>query len=129
MKSTKVPDTVDEYIANFPVSTQKILEELRAAIKRAAPEAVEKISYQMPTFAQEGNLVHFAAHSNHIGFYPAPSGVIAFKNELAGYKYSKGAIQFPLGKQLPLDLITKIVVFRTFENMQLAELKSAKKKK
>jgi uncharacterized protein YdhG (YjbR/CyaY superfamily) len=86
---------IDEYIAGFPESTQKILAELRAAINAAAPEAEEKIRYQMPTFALKGNLVHFAAYKNHIGFYPAPSGIEAFKPELAAYKVTKGPSNSP----------------------------------
>ena len=109
--------TIDEYIAGFPEDIQKILQELRAVIRAAAPEATEKISYQMPTFYLKGNLVHFAVHKAHVGFYPTPSGIEAFKQELSGYIMSKGAVQFPLEKQLPFDLISKIVQFRVAENM------------
>ena len=107
----------------------KKLQEMRATIKAAAPAAQEKISYQMPTFYLNGNLVHFAAHTSHIGFYPAPSGIEAFKRELAGYKNSKGAVQFPINEPLPLDLVTKIVKFRVEENLKIAESKASKKKK
>jgi uncharacterized protein YdhG (YjbR/CyaY superfamily) len=98
------------------------------AIKAAAPDATERISYQMPTFYLEGNLVHFAALKNHIGFYPTPSGVQAFIKETAKYASTKGAIQFPLDKRLPLKLVSKIVKFRVKENLQRAKLKSKKRK-
>jgi uncharacterized protein YdhG (YjbR/CyaY superfamily) len=119
--------SIDTYIATFPAEIQKKLEEVRATIKAAAPEAQEKISYQMPTFYLHGNLVHFAAYKNHLGFYPTPSGIEAFEDELSQYETSKGAIQFPLGKPIPLDLISKIVLFRVAENIQRAEVKSKKK--
>jgi len=120
--------TIDEYIAGFPEDIQKKLQEIRATIKSAAPDAQEKISYQMPTFYLEGNLVHFAAHTSHIGFYPAPSGIEAFKNELAAYKNSKGAVQFPINEPLPLDLIRRITKYRVVENLKRAEEKTIKKK-
>lgn len=120
--------TVDEYIAAFPEETRAILEELRATIKAAAPDAEEKISYQAPTFFLNGNLVHMAAYKTHIGFYPAPSGIEAFKDELAVYKSAKGSVQFPLDKPLPLELISRIVVFRVKENLSKAAPKSARKK-
>ena len=119
--------SIDEYIATFPEETQKILEELRATIKACAPEAEEKISYQMPTFALKGNLVHFAAWKNHIGFYPTPTGTQEFRKELSIYQGAKGSIQFPIDKPLPLDLISKIVRFRVAENLKKAELKSTKR--
>ncbi len=119
--------SIDEYIAAFPEEIRARLEEVRAAIRDAAPEAAERISYQMPTFALHGNLVHFAAHRNHIGFYPAPSGIEAFKDELSGYETSKGAVQFPLSEPIPLDLISRIVRFRVNENVSRAA-KSGKKK-
>jgi uncharacterized protein YdhG (YjbR/CyaY superfamily) len=129
MKSSSTGfSSIDHYITSFPEEIQKILEEVRATIKAAAPEAQEKISYQMPTFYLHGNLVHFAAHKNHIGFYPAPSGVQAFKHELSQYETSKGAIQFPLEKPIPLDLISKIVQYRVAENLKRVETKSGKKK-
>lgn len=120
--------SIDEYIANFPEETQKKLEELRAVIKKAAPDAEEKISYQMPTFFLKGNLVHFAAFKNHIGFYPTPSGIQAFQEELSGYEGAKGSVQFPIDSPLPLKLISRIVKFRVAENLKNAELKSGKKK-
>lgn len=119
--------TVDEYIAAFPVDVQRKLQEMRAAIKAAAPKASEKISYQMPTFFLNGNLVHFAAFKNHIGFYPVPTGIEKFKKELIAYKTSKGAVQFPLDKPLPLALIRRIVKFRVAENLKKAEEESRKK--
>lgn len=120
--------SIDEYIAEFPEDVQQRLEELRGVIKAAAPAATEKISYQMPTFALKGNLVHFAAYKKHIGFYPAPSGIEAFRDELSVYQLSKGAIRFPLDQPLPLDLIEKIVRYRVAENLNRAELKSGNKK-
>jgi len=129
MESNKVGFTsIDEYIATFPEEIQKILEELRATIKAAAPEAEEKISYQMPTFALKGNLVHFAAWKNHIGFYPSSSGTQAFKHELSIYEGAKGSVKFPIDKPLPLDLISKIVKFRVAENLKNAEIRSGKRK-
>jgi len=120
--------SIDEYIAAFPEEIQKILEELRAIIKAAAPEAQEKISYQMPAFALKGNLVYFAAYKKHIGFYPTSSGIQAFKNELSPYEGAKGTVRFPIDKPLPLDLIRKIVKFRVTENLRKAEIKASKKK-
>ena len=109
--------TIDEYIKTFPTNTQSILEKMRQTIKESAPEAVEAISYQMPTFKLNGkNLVHFAAFKNHIGFYPIPSGIEAFKKELSPYKQGKGSVQFPLDKPIPYDLVEKIVKYRVKEN-------------
>lgn len=113
----KTINTIDEYIAGFPHEIQQKLMALRQAVKETAPEAEEKISYQMPTFAQNGNLVHFAAFKNHIGFYPAPSGIENFKEELAIYQTSKGAIQFPISEEIPLGLVREIVKFRLAENL------------
>lgn len=121
-------NSIDAYIATFPEDIQKILEELRATIRAAAPDAEEKISYQMPTFALKGNLVHFAALKNHIGFYPTPSGIQAFKHELSKYKGANGSVQFPIDEPLPLKLISKIVKFRVAENLKNAEMKSSKRK-
>ena len=122
-------NSIDEYIATFPKETQKILEKLRAVIKKVAPDAEEKISYQMPTFFLKGNLVHFAAYKNHIGFYPTPSGIEAFKKELSVYEGAKGSVQFPINKPLPLKLVSKIVKFRVAENMKNAQMKLSEKKK
>ena len=112
MVSNKVT-SIDEYIANCPKGVQKKLKDLRGTIKASAPEATEKISYQMPTFYLKGNLVHFAALKHHIGFYPTPSGMQAFTKETAKYASTKGALQFQLDKPLPLKLIGKIVKFRS----------------
>lgn len=111
-------DSIDAYISKFPPEVQEILNTLRKVIQESAPEAKEKISYQMPTFDLHGNLVHFAAYKNHIGFYPAPSGVDAFKHELSSYKWAKGSIQFPLDKPLPYELVSRIVKFRADENIK-----------
>ena len=110
--------SIDDYISTFPEEIQKLLEELRATIKAAAPEAVEKISYQVPTFDLKGNLVHFAAYKKHIGFYPTPSGIQAFKRELSIYESAKGSVQFPIDKPIPYELIKKIVIFRVKENLK-----------
>jgi uncharacterized protein YdhG (YjbR/CyaY superfamily) len=109
-------ENIDEYIANCPLQFREKLQELRAIIRKGAPGAEEKISYRMPAFFFKGPLVYFAAQKNHIGFYPTPSGVTAFKNDLKEYKTSKGAIQFPIDKPLPHQLILRIVRFRVDEN-------------
>ncbi len=125
MKATK-PKDIDEYIAGFPKDTQKNLEQIRAAIKKAAPGAEETISYAMPTFKLKGRyLVYFAGYKNHIGLYPAPRGNEAFKKDLSVFKGGKGTVQFPLDKPMPLNLITRIVKFRIKENLE----KAAKLKK
>jgi uncharacterized protein YdhG (YjbR/CyaY superfamily) len=111
-KKTDQITTIDEYIAQCPVDVQPVLQKLRTVIKEAAPQALEKISYQMPAFYQNGNLVYFGLHSHHIGFYPTGEGIEAFKDELAGYKTSKGAVQFPLERPIPYDLVTRIVRHR-----------------
>jgi len=121
-KNKSVYKTIDEYIHTFPEPVQKMLLELREVIKKEAPDAQEKISYQMPTFFLNGNLVHFAAYDHHLGFYPTSSGIEAFKSELSVYKNAKGSVQFPIDKPLPFELIKKIVRFRVEEN-------SRKKKK
>jgi len=104
--------TVDEYIKAFPQDIRKILEKVRAVIRSTAPAAVEKISYLMPTYWLNGNLVYFAGYKKHIGFYPAPSAIIAFQKELSPYATSRGAVQFPIVKPMPLALIRKMVAFR-----------------
>jgi len=126
--SNTTPESIEEYISNFPPEVQEILKTLRKVIQESAPDATEKISYQMPTFDLHGNLVHFAAFKNHIGFYPAPSGIEAFKEELSEYKGAKGSIQFPIGKPLPYQLVSKIVKFRVAENIDKAEAKLNKKR-
>jgi len=118
--------TVDEYIASFPEETQVKLQELRSTIRAAAPEAEEKISYQMPTFFLKGNLVYYAAWKKHIGFYAIPSANEAFQDELAAYTVSKGAVQFPLDQPLPVDLVTRMVRFRVAENLARAEARARK---
>jgi len=110
------PRNIDEYIARCPPGVQETLQRIRAAIRAAAPEAEEAMKYQIPTFVLNGNLVHFAAFKKHIGFYPAPSGIAAFKKELSAYEGAKGSVQFPLDKPMPLALITKIVKFRVKES-------------
>ena len=117
--SDEKPKTIDEYIAGFPQGTRVILQQIRATIKAAAPDTGEKIGYGIPTFTFKGtNLVHFAAFKNHIGFYPAPVGTEAFKEELAAYKMGKGSVQFPLDKPMPLELISEIVKFRMKKTAQ-----------
>ena len=118
--------TTDEYIKQFSPEVQELLTKVRNVIKEAVPEATEKISYQMPTYYLHGNLVHFAAYKQHIGFYPTPGGVEAFKDQLTSYKTSKGAIQFPLDQPLPFELISEIAKYRASESRAKAE---AKKKK
>lgn len=127
MQNTQAKN-IDEYIASFPADVRKKLEEMRATIKKAAPEAEETISYAIPTFKLKGNLVHFAAFKNHIGFYPAPKGIEAFKKELSAYEGGKGTVQFPLDKPLPLALISKIVKFRVKDNLDKTKTKTKKSK-
>ena len=122
------PKTIDEYIAACPEDVQEILEKIRATIQAAAPAAKETISYQMPTFTLNGNLVHFAAFKSHIGFYPIPTGIEKFKQELSAYKTGKGSVQFPLDQPMPYDLIRKIVEFRVEENLIKAAVKGKKVK-
>jgi len=113
--------SIDEYTQSFPEHVQAKLKQLRLLIRQITPEAQEKISYQMPTFYLNGNLVHFAAFSKHIGFYPTSSGIANFKSELSKYKSSKGAVQFPIDEPLPLELIKRIVRFRVEENSNKAK--------
>lgn len=113
--------TIDEYIMQFPAELQEKLQSLRRVIRESAPDAVEKMSWQMPTFALHGNLVHFAAHKHHIGFYPGTSGIEAFKDRLTEFKSSKGAVQFPSEKPLPSTLISEIVRFRVVEAIRDAK--------
>jgi uncharacterized protein YdhG (YjbR/CyaY superfamily) len=110
---------VEEYISKFPEDIQKILQQIRAVIKKAAPKSVEVISYGMPAFKMNKVLVYFAAGKNHIGFYPTPNPIKVFSKELEGYTTSKGAIQFPLDKKIPLPLISKITKFRVKEDLEL----------
>ncbi|EJO71553.1 MULTISPECIES: iron chaperone [Leptospira] len=125
MKSKKLNfKNIDEYINLFPEDVQDKLRKLRSTIRKAAPNAEEKISYQMPVFALNGNLVYFAAYKKHIGFYPTSSGIKKFQSELNEYKTSKGAVQFPMDQPLPLRLIAKIVKYRIKENTQTKKSKS-----
>jgi uncharacterized protein YdhG (YjbR/CyaY superfamily) len=117
--------TIDEYVSSFPKDVQDVLETVRKTIKEAAPQAQEKISYQMPAFTLNGNLVYFAAFKNHIGFYGASGAVDAFKNEVAPYANAKGSLRFPLDKPLPVSLIRDIVTFRVKENLE--KVKKGKK--
>jgi uncharacterized protein YdhG (YjbR/CyaY superfamily) len=112
---------IDSYIADYSPFVQKLLKQMRVAIGKAAPKATEKISYGIPTYYLNGNLVHFGAAKNHIGFYPTPSAIVAFKDELKDYIHSKGAVQFPLDKPLPLKLITRMVKFRVLESAEKAK--------
>ena len=121
MKKTKLPKDIDAYIAGFPSGTQKLLQEVRATIKAAAPSAEEAIKYALPAFVLNGNLVFFAGYKNHIGFYATPTGHDAFKKELSQYKTGKGSVQFPIDQPMPLKLITKIVKFRVRENSAKAK--------
>jgi uncharacterized protein YdhG (YjbR/CyaY superfamily) len=121
------PKTIDEYITRFPPGVQDILQRIRLTIREAAPDAQETISYQMPTFTLKGNLVHFAAFKSHIGFYPVPSGIAAFQEELAAYKQGKGSVQFPLDRPMPYDLIRRIVEYRVRENKANAAAKGKKR--
>jgi uncharacterized protein YdhG (YjbR/CyaY superfamily) len=117
------PKDIDEYISGYPKEIQQFLQKVRATIKKAAPQAVETISYGMPAFKMNGLLVWFAAHSKHIGFYPKASGIEAFKKELSEYKWAKGTVHFPFDKPMPLGLITKIVEFRVNENLHRIKTK------
>ncbi len=117
-KKIRHPATIDEYIAQFPADVQVIMNKVRAVIKESAPEAQERISYGMPGFYLKGMLVWFGGHKNHIGFYPTGEGIAAHKNELAGYKMSKGAVQFPLDQPIPYELIRKMVKHRVEENLK-----------
>src|SRR5438477_8012896 len=120
--------SIDEYIATFPPDIQALLEAVRATIKASAPGAEERISYQMPAFALNGNLVYFGALKNHIGFYPTSSAIEAFEDELSMYEHTKGSVKFPVSQPLPLELISKIVRFRVSENLNKAAAKAHKNK-
>jgi uncharacterized protein YdhG (YjbR/CyaY superfamily) len=123
------PENIDEYIAAFPKDTQKVLEKLRAVIKKAAPGATETISYQIPTFRLGINLVHFAGWKNHIGFYPGAAGIEIFKDDLASYEVTKGTVKFPIGQPLPVELITRIVKFRVKQNLEKAAARNSRRPK
>ena len=119
----KQPTTIDEYIAGFPPDVQETMQKMRATIRKAAPKAEEAIKYQIPTFVLNGNLIHFAGYKNHIGLYPGSKPVEEFKDELAGYTISKGTVQFPLDKRVPLGLISKITKFCVKRNLEKAKAK------
>lgn len=121
-------ESIDAYIQKFKPETQKALKQVRAAIRRAAPRAIEKISYAMPAFELNGNLVFFAGYKNHIGFYATPSGHTEFARALARYKVGKGSVQFPLDEAMPIKLIEKIVKFRVKENLARATQNRKKKR-
>lgn len=122
----KKPLSIDEYIAQFPAGIQELLQQVRTTVQQAAPSAKEVISYAMPAFKQNSVLVFFAANKNHIGFYPTGAGIEAFKDQLGAYQFSKGAIQFPLDKKMPLALIKKMVKFRVKQDAEMASLKKKK---
>jgi uncharacterized protein YdhG (YjbR/CyaY superfamily) len=124
----KSPASMDEYIAGFPKDIQEMLGKIRMTIRQAAPQAEETIKYQMPTFTFKGNLVHFAAFKNHIGFYPAPTGIVEFNTELSVYAGGKGSVRFPLDQPIPYDLIGRIVRYRVKENQERAEKKKKQKR-
>lgn len=126
--ATVTPRDFDEYVAPFPGEVRNLLHQLRTAIRKAAPDADETISYRIPTFTLQGNLVHFAAFKGHIGFYPTSSGIRAFKKELAAYEGSKGSVRFPLDQPLPLKLVARIVRFRAKENRERAAAKRTRRK-
>ena len=111
-------ETIDEYIGTFPPGVQNILEQMRETIRETAPEADEAIKYGIPTFTLKGNLVHFAAFEHHIGFYPTPSAIEAFKGELSPYKTTKGTVQFPIDEPIPFDLVRRMVQFRVKESLE-----------
>jgi uncharacterized protein YdhG (YjbR/CyaY superfamily) len=117
---------VDAYISGFSKDTQKLLKQVRATIKKAAPQVEEMISYGMPAYKLNGPLIYFAGYKNHIGLYPTPSAIVAFKKQISDYKWAKGSVQFPFDKPLPLELIKEITRFRVKENLQKA---ASKKKK
>ncbi len=121
------PRTIDEYIAGFPPEVQGLLEKFRKTIRKAAPDAEGTISYQIPAFTLNGNLVHFAAFKKHIGFYPRVTAIEKFKKELSVYEGAKGTVRFPLDEPIPFTLISKIVKFRVKENLERAEAKARKK--
>jgi len=123
------PTTIDEYIADFPENVQPHLEKVRAAIRKAAPDAEEAIKYSMPTFVLNGNLIHFAGWTSHVGLYPGSKPIEMFKDELAKYEISKGTVRFPLDKPIPLALIGKITKYCVKRNIEKAAAKRHKKHK
>lgn len=119
------PQTVDAYIASFPESTRALLMQMRTAIREEAPDAEEKMSYGIPTFRQNGNLVHYAAYQHHIGFYPGAAAIVDFADDFAQYKSAKGSVQFPIGEPLPLKLVKKVVRYRVKQDADKANKKAA----
>jgi uncharacterized protein YdhG (YjbR/CyaY superfamily) len=128
MEPGKRPGSFEEYIIAYPSSIQDRLQKIRSLVKKAAPDAEEKISYGMPAFTLQGMLLYFAAHTKHIGFYPFTTAIAAFREELSEYKTARGSIQFPNEKPLPVKLISQIIAFRVAENKMKAELKASSKK-
>lgn len=128
MEEKKKLETIDEYIAEYPAELQVIMQELREFIKKCAPEATERISWGMPTFYLQGNLVHFAMNKGYIGLYPGESGVSVFIDDLADYATTKGSIHLPLNKTIPYDLINRIVEYRIDENKKIVQERLEKKK-
>ncbi len=127
MRTSQIPPVdLDAYIASFPKEVRVLLEKVRSTISRAAPGAEETISYRIPTFKLEGNLVHFAAFKKHLGFFPTPTGIAKFKEELSSYNGAKGSVQFPYDKPIPYDIIREIVKFRVRENLERAAAKTKK---
>ncbi len=125
----KKPTTIDEYIADFPRDVRPLLEKVRAAIRKAAPDAEEAIKYMMPTFVLKGNLIHFAGYNHHIGIYPGPRPIEQFKDELSKYETSKGTVRLPLDKPIPVGLISKITKFCVKRNLERAVSRKAAKEK
>jgi len=123
---TPKPQTIDAYIADFPEAVQALLEQMRKTITKAAPKAEEAMAYGIPTFKLNGNLVHFGGFKHHIGFYPAPTGLKEFEQELSVYKGAKGSVQFPIDQPLPLELVTRIVQYRVQQAMEKGETKKGK---
>lgn len=126
ISGSAIPKDIDTYIAAFPKDIQEKLQKIRNTIHQAAPAATEAIKYGMPTFVMEGNLVHFAAFKNHIGFYPTPMGIESFKKELSVYKGAKGSVQFPLDKPMPLNLIDRIVKYRVKKTLEKKKSRAKK---
>lgn len=125
---TKQAKNIDEYIADSPVDVQPLLQKVRTAIRKAAPDAEEAIKYMMPTFVLKGNLIHFAAYNHHIGLYPGSRPIEAFKDELSKYETSKGTVRLPLDKPIPVGLISKITKFCVKRNLERAAAKAKKKR-
>jgi uncharacterized protein YdhG (YjbR/CyaY superfamily) len=124
--SKRSPQTIDEYMADYPADAQAVMQRMRDLVHEIAPEATEKISYGIPTFVLDQNLVHFAAYEHHIGFYPTSSGIAHFAEELKDYETSKGTVRFPLDKPIPYDLVRRITEFRVAENRARAQAKKSK---